>query len=140
MKQQTKDYIESICKEDLSIVSNMYKAQMMLRNFKSFRDCDTTENVPFSLLEKHLKRFVSKYDVSIGQIMAITDITGEMSWHGGMFSNEKNEYGRSTWMFTVHANDIYSYIVKIVLMSFVYVKDGKIPLRDPNKKLDKMRR
>ena len=83
---------------------------------------------------------VKKYDVSVGQILAITDISGKVTWHGGMYRNNRDKQSKTNWMFTVHSDDLYEYMVKLVLMSFVCIKTMGVDKRDTEAVLDSMRR
>ena len=152
MKQQTVDYIKSLCAQDLRQKNNMDKAQVMLKNMNVFREygCKAgySGNIPFEQLEHALKLMVRKYDVLVGQILAITDVEGEVTWHGGMYYVDRDkkvdrlsESGRNVWLFTIHSTDLYEYMVKLVLMSFVSIKtSGKVKRRDPETVKSMMRR
>ena len=144
MKQKTIDYIKEICGASLYEKNNMARAQLMLKNFNFFREYNNESgfvgNIPFEALEDCLKSMVEKYDVSVGQILAITDISGKVTWHGGMYKNSHDKNVKTSWMFTVHSNDLYEYMVKLVLMSFVSVKTMNVKKRDTEAVLDGMRR
>ena len=137
MKQSTVDYIKDLClNKKLSQGNNMARAQVMLRNIKFFEAYGAATgyigNIPFEELEKCLKAMVKKYDVMVGSILAITDIEGGVTWNGGMLRREgsSNQYDKDAkWMFTVHADDLYEYMVKLVLMSFIRIKERKIKKR-----------
>lgn len=147
MKQSVIDHIQKICSSDLSNSNDMEKAQVMLKNFKAFRCYGVMAgyegNIPFEALESFLKDLVRKYDVIIGQILAITDIEGGVTWHGGMYYATETERGarKSNWLFTIHSNDLYEYMVKLVLLSFLTVKTSDhVKLRDPEAIRENMRR
>ena len=146
MKSSTIDYIKRICKLDLHKGNNMAKAQVMLKNINFFRAYGAkngyADNIPFEALEGSLKQMVKKYDVSVGQILAITDIDGSVTWHGGMYYTDRvTAASRNVWLFTIHSNDLYEYMVKLVLMSFVSIKTSdKIQKRDPEAVKETMRR
>ena len=146
MKSLTIDYIKRICKLDLNKGNNMAKAQVMLKNINFFRAYGAkngyAENIPFEALEGSLKQMVKKYDVSVGQILAITDIDGSVTWHGGMYYTDRvTASSKNVWLFTIHSNDLYEYMVKLVLMSFVSIKTSdKIQKRDPEAVKETMRR
>ena len=146
MKSSTIDYIKRICKLDLNRGHNMAKAQVMLKNINFFRAYGAkngyADNIPFEALEGSLKQMVKKYDVSVGQILAITDIDGSVTWHGGMYYTDRvTAASRNVWLFTIHSNDLYEYMVKLVLMSFVSIKTSdKIQKRDPENVKETMRR
>ena len=146
MKSSTIDYIKRICKLDLNRGHNMAKAQVMLKNINFFRAYGAkngyADNIPFEALEGSLKQMVKKYDVSVGQILAITDIDGSVTWHGGMYYTDRvTAASRNVWLFTIHSNDLYEYMVKLVLMSFVSIKTSdKIQKRDPESVKETMRR
>lgn len=144
MKQETIDYIKELCGESLYDGNNMARAQVMLKNFNFFREYNNesgfVDNIPFEALEGCLKSMVKKYDVSVGQILAITDISGKVTWHGGMYRNNRDKQSKTNWMFTVHSDDLYEYMVKLVLMSFVCIKTMGVDKRDTEAVLDSMRR
>lgn len=146
MKSSTIDYIKRICKLDLNKGNNMAKAQVMLKNINFFRAYGAkngyAENIPFEALEGSLKQMVKKYDVSVGQILAITDVDGSVTWHGGMYYTDRvTAASKNVWLFTIHSNDLYEYMVKLVLMSFVSIKTSdKIQKRDPEAVKETMRR
>lgn len=138
MKQQTVEYIKDLCSKDLSQGNNMARAQVMLRNMKFFEAYGAATGyvglIPFEELERCLKAMVKKYDVAVGSILAITDIDGGVTWNGGMTKREGSSDPHSSdakWMFTVHADDLYEYMVKLVLMAFIRIKEMKIKKRDP---------
>ena len=142
MKQRTVDYIKDICNSKLSEGNNMARAQLMLKNLNFFRGYNNASgfigNIPFEALEDCLKAMVKKYDVSVGSILAITDVRGGITWNGGM--NDRKKQGRAGWMFTVHGDTLYEYMVKLVLMSFIKIKELKVSKRDAEAELEKMRR
>ena len=144
MKQKTIDYIKELCGVSLYDKNNMARAQLMLKNFNLFSEYNNGSgfvgNIPFEALEGCLKTMVEKYDVSVGQILAITDISGKVTWHGGMYKNSHEKNVKTSWMFTVHSDDLYEYMVKLVLMSFVGVKTMNVKKRDTEAVLDGMRR
>ena len=146
MKSSTIDYIKDVCKLDLNKGNNMAKAQVMLKNINFFRAYGAkngyADNIPFEALEGSLKQMVKKYDVSVGQILAITDIDGSVTWHGGMYYTDRvTADSKNVWLFTIHSNDLYEYMVKLVLMSFVSIKTSdKIQKRDPEAVKETMRR
>lgn len=146
MKSSTISYIKDVCKLDLNKGNNMAKAQVMLKNINFFRAYGAkngyAENIPFEALEGSLKQMVKKYDVSVGQILAITDIDGSVTWHGGMYYIDRvTADSKNVWLFTIHSNDLYEYMVKLVLMSFVSIKTSdKIQKRDPEAVKETMRR
>lgn len=146
MKSSTIDYIKDVCKLDLNRGHNMAKAQVMLKNINFFREYGAkngyADNIPFESLEGALKEMVKKYDVSVGQILAITDIDGGVTWHGGMYYTDRvTAASKNVWLFTIHSNDLYEYMVKLVLMSFVSIKTSdKIQKRDPESVKETMRR
>lgn len=144
MKQETIDYIKELCATSLYDANNMARAQLMLKNFNFFRQYNNESgfigNIPFEALEGCLKSMVKKYDVAVGQILAITDISGKVTWHGGMYKNGRSKQQKTNWMFTVHSDDLYEYMVKLVLMSFICVKTMDVNKRDTEAVLDSMRR
>ena len=146
MKKSTVDYIKDICSRDLTRESDMIKAQVMLKNINFFRDYGVKAgydgNIPFEALEGALKKMVKKYDVLIGQILAITDIDGSVTWHGGMYYTDRvGQNSKSIWLFTIHSQNLYEYMVKLVLMSFISIKTSdKIRRRDPEVVKETMRR
>lgn len=146
MNQSTIDYIKDICSRDLTKESDMTKAQVMLKNINFFRDYGAKAgydgNIPFEALEGALKKMVKKYDVLIGQILAITDIDGSVTWHGGMYYTDRvGQNSKSVWLFTIHSQNLYEYMVKLVLMSFLSIKTSdKIRGRDPEAAKETMRR
>lgn len=146
MKQSTVDYIKDICSKDLSREIDMTRAQVMLKNINFFRDYGARAgydgNIPFEALEGALKKMVKKYDVLIGQILAITDINGSVTWHGGMYYTDRvGQDSKSIWLFTIHSENLYEYMVKLVLMSFISIKTSDvIRKRDPESVKEGMRR
>lgn len=142
MKKSTAEYIKSVCDMDLRRGNNMAKAQVMLRNLNYFAAYGARTgyvgDIPFEELEGCLKAMVRKYDISVGSILAITDIAGEVTWNGGTLRSDVE--GKSRWMFTVHASDLYEYMVKLVLMTFINIKVNKVPKRDAKSKLEVMHR
>ena len=147
MKQSVVEHIQKICSENLNSKNNMDKAQVMLKNFKAFRKFNNESgfigNIPFQDLERFLKSIVRKYDVMIGQILAITDVDGDVTWHGGMYycTGNDTKARKTNWLFTIHSDDLYEYMVKLVLLSFVSVKTSDhVKLRDPEAVKESMRR
>jgi len=147
MKQSVIDHIQKICSTNLNEKNNMAKAQVMLKNFAAFRKFNNASgfsgNIPFEELEMFLKQVVRKYDVMIGQILAITDVDGCVTWHGGMYYVDGDSVGarKSNWLFTIHSDDLYEYMVKLVLLSFVSVKTSpNVKLRDADTLKESMRR
>lgn len=146
MKQSTIDYIKKICSTDLRTRNNMAKAQVMLTNINYFRAYGARNgidgDIPFDALEGALKKMVKKYDVMVGQILAITDVDGTVTWHGGMYYTDRAvDPTKSVWLFTIHSEDLYEYMVKLVLMSFISIKTSdRIQKRDPEAVKETMRR
>lgn len=146
MKQSVIEHIQKICSMNLNEKNNMAKAQVMLKNFKDFKKFNNASgfsgNIPFEDLEAFLKKLVKKYDVMIGQILAITDVDGDVTWHGGMYYVDGcGKARKSNWLFTIHSDDLYEYMVKLVLLSFVSVKTSEhVKVRDPESVKDAMRR
>lgn len=142
MKKSTAEYIKSICDMDLRRGNNMAKAQVMLRNLNYFAaygaKAGYVGDIPFEELEGCLKAMVRKYDISVGSILAITDISGGVTWNGGTLRSDVR--GKDRWMFTVHASDLYEYMVKVILLTFVNIKTRDVPKRDAKAKLEVMHR
>lgn len=135
MKQQDIEYIKKICSQDLNEGNWMARAQVMLKNIKPLKEAslDNEErlvDVPMEALEIFLFKMVRKYEMSVGTITTITDRDGEMTYHSGIFGKGLDVVTkRPIWLFTVHSKTIYETYVKLVLMSFVSIKEGKIDRR-----------
>lgn len=131
MKQQDIDYIKKICNEKHSKQIWATRAQVMAKNIKSLKEaCGDEGDIPFEALEGFLKSAVRKYDISVGQILTITDVTGEMTYHAGITTASRDpETKKSRWLFTVHADTLYELYIKLSLMTFVSVKTGSAGFR-----------
>ena len=131
MKQQDIDYIKKICDEKHSKQIWATRAQVMAKNIKSLKAaCVDGGDIPLESLDEFLKSAVKKYDISVGQILTITDVTGEMTYHAGINTASRDpETKKSKWLFTVHADTLYELYIKLVLMTFVTVKQGHIGYR-----------
>lgn len=131
MKQQDIDYIKKICNEKHSKQIWATRAQVMAKNIKSLKAaCVDDGDIPFDALEEFLKSAVKKYGVSVGQILTITDVTGGMTYHAGIVTSYKNPVtNKTTWLFTVHADTMYELYIKLALMTFVTIKEGKVERR-----------
>lgn len=123
MKVSDFEYIRSICDRNLREDANMERAQRLLRRFRELSDYrDDPNPIPMTVIERFLKKMVGKYMVFCANILAITDVRGQYTWHGGMYRQDGQ---KSTWMFTVHADDLYDYMVKLALMGFVAIREQK---------------
>lgn len=131
MKQQDIDYIKKICNEKHSKQIWATRAQVMAKNVKSLKAaCDGNDDIPFDALEEFLKSAVKKYGISVGQILTITDVNGGMTYHAGIVTSYKDPVtNKTTWLFTVHADTMYELYVKLALMTFVTIKEGKVERR-----------
>lgn len=131
MKQQDIDYIKQICNEKHSKQVWATRAQVMAKNIKPLKEaCGDDGDIPFGALEEFLKSAVRKYDISVGQILTITDVTGEMTYHAGITTASRDpETKKSRWLFTVHADTLYELYIKLSLMTFVSVKAGSVGFR-----------
>lgn len=132
MKQADVDWIKKICKEKQTKNIWAKRAQVMAKNIKPLHAaCDGDEDIPFEALEQFVKSIVRKYDMSVGTILTITDIDGGMTYHTGMTSASMNpETRRHDWLFTVHADTMYEMYMKLSLMAFVTVKQGRVGKRN----------
>ncbi len=130
MKQQDIDYIKKICNEKHTKKIWATRAQVMAKNIKPINEASGGGKISFDVLESFLKSMVKKYGISVGSILTITDINGSMTYHAGIVTSYKNEKtGKSDWLFTVHADTMYELYVKLVLMTFVTIKEGRVEKR-----------
>ncbi len=131
MKQQDVDWIKKICNEKHSKQIWATRAQVMAKNIKLLKaSCDGDDDIPSKALEQFVKSLVKKYDMSVGTIMTITDVDGGMTYHTWMMSASMNpETRRHDWLFTVHADTMYEMYMKLSLMAFVTVKQGRVGKR-----------
>ena len=128
MKDADAKYIQEICDKDLNKDEKwMTRAQVMLKNIRPLKEnIDGNKKIPIEALEKVMKLMVKKYRMSIGHVLVITGIKGEMSYHAGMSTSNLS---KNVWLFTIHADTIYETYVKLVLMSFVAIKQHKVVRR-----------
>ena len=131
MKQADIDWIKKICNEKHSKQIWATRAQVMAKNIKPLKAaCDGNDDIPFETLEQFVKSLVRKYDMSVGTILTITDVDGGMTYHAGITSASMNpETKRHDWLFTVHADTMYEMYMKLSLMAFVTVKQGRVGKR-----------
>lgn len=131
MKAQDVVYIKKICEEKHSSELWARRAQVMAMNLKPLKlAAEGKDSIPFDALEEMLKSMVAKYDIAVGTIMTITDVTGTMTYHAGIAtaSTDKNT-GKRKWLFTVHSETMYEMYMKLVLMTFVTIKEKRVGLR-----------
>lgn len=130
MKREDIDWIKKICSEKHTKDIWAKRAQVMAKNIKQLKEASGEGDIPFEALELLFKSMVKKYDIMIGSILAITDVTGGVTYHAGIVSAHKNKStGRSDWLFTVHGDTMYELYIKLVLMTFATVKDGRVGKR-----------
>ena len=130
MKRADIDWIKKICDEKHTKSIWAKRAQVMAKNIKQLKDASGDGDIPFEALEMLLKSMVKKYDIKVGSMLAITDVAGVMTYHAGMVTASMNtSTGRSDWLFTVHSDSMYEMYIKLVLMTFVTVKDGRVGKR-----------
>lgn len=135
MKQQDIDWIKKICNEKHTKEIWATRAQVMAKNIKPLNAaCDGNDDISFESLEKFVKSLVRKYDMCVGTILTITDVDGGMTYHAGITSASMNpETKRHDWLFTVHADTMYEMYMKLSLMAFVTIKEGKVGKRKEQK-------
>lgn len=129
MKDADAKRIKDICDSNLSNDKQMMQeAQSILRNIGPLKKLMSGRqtNVPMKALEKVLAKMVKKYRMYIRSILVITDIRGNMTYHVDV---SKPNLSRIVWLFTIHSDTIYEAYVKLVLMSFVAIKQGKVVKR-----------
>ena len=129
MKDADAKRIKDICDSNLSNDKQMMQeAQSILRNIGPLKKLMSGRqaNVPMKALEKVLAKMVKKYCMYIRSILVITDIHGNMTYHVDV---SKPNLSRIVWLFTIHSDTIYEAYVKLVLMSFVAIKQGKVVKR-----------
>lgn len=134
MKRADIDWIKKICNEKHTKSIWAKRAQVMAKNIKQLKEVSGDGDIPFEALELLLKSMVKKYDMQVRSILVITDVKGGMSYHAGMVSLSKNSStGLYDWLFTIHSDSMYEMYIKLVLMAFVTVKEGRVGKRkEPN--------
>nr|DAZ27168.1 MAG TPA: hypothetical protein [Caudoviricetes sp.] len=135
MKQADIDWIKKICGEKHTKNIWAKRAQMMAKNIKPLHAaCDGDDDIPFEALELLLKLMVKKYDIAVGSTLVITDIDGGMTYHACIVLAHKSpSVDKADWLFTVHGDTMYEMYIKLVLMTFVTVKEGRVgKRRKPN--------
>ena len=134
MKRADIDWIKKICNEKHTKSIWAKRAQVMAKNIKQLKEASDDGDIPFEALELLLESMVKKYDMQVRSILVITDVKGGMSYHAGMASSSKSSStGLYDWLFTIHGDSMYEMYVKLVLMAFVTVKEGRVGRRkEPN--------
>lgn len=134
MKQEDIDWIKKICNEKHTKNIWAKRAQVMAKNIKQLKEASGEGDIPFEALERLLKSMVKKYDIAVGSTLVITDIDGGMTYHACIVLAHKSPGAdNADWLFTVHGDTMYEMYIKLVLMTFVTVKEGRVGKRiEPN--------
>lgn len=134
MRQADIDWIKKICGEKHTKNIWAKRAQVMAKNIKQLKEASDEGDIPFEALELLLKSMAKKYDIAVGSFLVITDVAGGMTYHVSVNSAHKNKStGKVDWLFTVHGDTMYETYIKLVLMTFVTIKEGRVVKRkEPN--------